>query len=360
MAISLYTAEQSRQIDRKALQMYKIPGYELMTRAAQASYSCLLKKWPKAKSLTVVCGVGNNAGDGFVLANLAFQDQKDVQVIFLGQKEQLKGDALQAYEDLIKSGFDSFTKTKDFQDRDVIVDAIFGTGLYRDVDGDFKEIISLINASETPVLAIDVPSGLNADTGSVMGQAVRADATVSFIVRKQGLYTADGPDYCGAIYFHDLKVPQEAYQEIEPNAQLLDFSEEISHLQKRKKNSNKGSFGKALILGGDIGMMGAVRLAGEAALRVGAGLVTICTHRDQSFQENPDRPELIIHADNQIDSLLQNATTVAVGPGLGQSAWSKAIYSKVIQTNLNLVVDADALNLLAKDPIQNKNWILAH
>ena len=334
--MNLYTSKKIRELDRLAIKHGKLSSYKLMCRAGEAAYRLLKKKWPKAKTIFVVCGLGNNAGDGLVVARLAREDGKQVFVQCLGNPKKLQGAAKEA---------------------DVIVDAIFGTGLDRTVEGDFAKAIQDINTSGKPVFSLDIPSGLSADTGAVLGCAVRASATITFIGHKQGLYTADGPDCSGDIHFDDLKVSRKIFDGVNSSAKILEF-DEIKKIPKRKKNSHKGNFGRVLIVGGDEGMVGATFLSGEAALRTGAGLVTLCVKNSPGFDKRQERPELIIHSSEKLESLLEEATVIAVGPGLGQSEQSKAILQKCLRTKKPLVVDADALNLLAKSRVKKENWIL--
>jgi NAD(P)H-hydrate epimerase len=243
---------------------------------------------------------------------------------------------------------------------DVIVDAIFGTGLARDASGLAAECIAAINAAGRAVVAVDVPSGLHADTGHVLGCAVRADLTVTFIGRKLGCHLAAGPDHTGEIVFDDLGVPLATYDDTHPALRLLDASVVTTALPRRERTAHKGRHGHVLVIGGAAGMGGAVRLAGEAALRAGAGLVTVAAH-PQSLQALTARPELMSVALGNAPDLehaLERATVIALGPGLGQSPWSMEVLRAALAAGKPLIVDADALNLLAAVPQRRDDWVL--
>ncbi|MEQ8938342.1 MAG: NAD(P)H-hydrate epimerase, partial [Gammaproteobacteria bacterium] len=255
----LYTAEHVRQLDRIAIDELKIPGYDLMQRAASFSNGCLKQHWPEARKILVVCGGGNNAGDGYVLARYAIEEGKQVQVGWLQDPEKLQGDASTAYRDLVESGckpepFDEYF----LNDADIVVDALLGTGLDRDVEGAMAAAINAINDSMLPVLSIDIPSGLHADTGRVMGTAVKADVSPSFIGLKQGMFTNNGEEYAGKILFNDLEVPEEAYRRLgQHDVTRLLLQDQLYLLEPRQRNAHKGEFGHVLVIGGDSGYVGA-------------------------------------------------------------------------------------------------------
>jgi NAD(P)H-hydrate epimerase len=359
---TLYTATQVRQFDRAVIQKHGIDGFTLMTRAAEAAHDVLVERWPKAHKIAVACGIGNNAGDGFVLARLAQSLGRFATVVAVGDVTRLQDDALQAFEFLQDSGVVVCEFGPGcFDEADIIVDALFGTGLDREATGRFAEAIAAINAAGRPVLAIDIPSGLNADTGAVWGTAVRADVTVTFIGLKRGLFTAAGPEHAGLVRFSDLKVPAAVFAEAVAAARRLDGRDLKAALPPRRRSAHKGDFGHVLVVGGDRGMAGAARLAAEAALRVGAGLVSIATHPSHAGDLLAGRPEIMcrgVEGPADIDALLTHATVVAVGPGLGTRPGGRGLVDAVLSSSLPLIVDADALNLLSERPIARKNWIL--
>lgn len=359
---ALYRAAQVRELDRLAIEAHSIPGYELMQRAGRAALEVLRRCWPRARRLTVLCGAGNNGGDGYVVARLARAEGLAVRVLTLADPAALQGDAAIAWQDWCAAGGATAPfGTEPLGDPEVVVDGLLGTGLQRPVEGAWLRAIEDINALGVPVLALDVPSGLSADTGAVLGAAVRAAETVTFIGLKQGLFTGSGPEHCGRIHFHDLEVPGEVYGAVAPSAERLDDHVLARHLGPRPRHAHKGHCGHVLVIGGDHGMAGAARLAGEAAARVGAGLVSVATRAEHAGALTAARPELMSHgieSPAQLTGLLQKATVVAVGPGLGQSAWARALLARVLESDRPLVVDADALNLLAREPLRRGRWIL--
>jgi NAD(P)H-hydrate epimerase len=358
LPINLYRSAQAREFDRIASQEHGIPGFELMSRAGAAVFQCIRHQWPNAQSIAVFCGGGNNAGDGYIVAGLALAVGLQVTVYSLTDPEQLNGDALSAYRNYSETqGATLPFQGDELIAADVIVDALLGTGLDRPVTGRYAQAIQRINQSSALVVAIDSPSGLNADTGSVMGCAVKAVCTVSFIALKQGLLTGQAADYCGEILYADLAVPAVVFQALTPSAVRV----VNAPLPRRNRCSHKGDYGHVLIVGGDSGYSGAARLAGIAALRVGAGLVSVATRSEHAEFMNLSQPELMCHgveSAEQLAVLLKKATVVVIGPGLGQSDWAKELFRAAINAQKPLVIDADGLNLLACAPLINSNWIL--
>lgn len=357
----LYTAAQVRELDRRAIEHFDLPGYELMTRAGHATLNALRRRWPDARSLVVCCGPGNNGGDGYVVARIARAQGLRVHALALTDPAALQGDARRACDEFVGSGGD----VEAWHSRlpaggDVIVDAMFGTGLTRAVSGTAAECIAAINSAGRPVVAVDIPSGLHADTGQVLGAAVSADLTVTFIGRKLGGHLAAGPDHLGDVVFDDLGVPAGTYAGMQPTLRLLDASTVQAALPRRARTAHKGLHGHVLVVGGAAGMGGAVRLAGEAALRAGAGLVTVAAH-PQSLPALAARPELMSVALANAGDLgvaLDRASVIALGPGLAQTSWSHAVFAAALDSGKPLVIDADALNLLAATPHRRDDWVL--
>ena len=358
---ALYLAEQVRELDRIAIQEFHIPGKILMQRAGEAVFRLICERWPEAEELAVICGVGNNAGDGFVVARLAKEIGLSVTVYQLGDAAKLQGDALtmaQAYRAIggVERPFQPLTGKCG-----VVVDAILGTGLERDVMGQWAEAIGHINSLSLPVVAVDIPSGLHSDTGRVLGVAVEADETISFIGLKQGMFTGVGPDCCGEIHFDSLAVPRDVYASVTPSANRIDWESQGHLIGPRRRTAHKGDAGHVLVIGGAPGFSGAARMAAEAAARTGAGLVTVATHPDHATVLNIGRPELMVQAVREgadLEPLLERATVVAIGPGLGHSEWGRSLFSVLRQASLPMVVDADALNLLSEQPLHRQDWVL--
>jgi NAD(P)H-hydrate epimerase len=358
---ALYRAEQVRALDRAAIQDHGIPGAALMERAGAAAYRLLRRRWPAARDVTVLCGVGNNAGDGYVVARLARGDGLAVRVLQLGDPAKLQGDAL-AMAEAWRAAGGALEPYRGLPERtDVIVDALLGTGLERDVEGQWAQAVDAANAHPAPVLAVDIPTGLHADTGRVLGTAVRAAATISFIGLKQGLFTGAGPDRCGEVHFDALQVPAVIYSREILSARRLDWGKQGEVLGPRRRGAHKGDHGHALVVGGAPGFSGAVRLAGEGALRAGAGLVTVATHPSHAALLNVGRPELMVRGVEgpaDLTPLLERATLVAIGPGLDRQEWGRGLLGAVLERDLPLVADADALSLLAGASARRDDWVL--
>lgn len=354
----LFSAAQVRELDRIAIEEYGIPGYELMSRAGRSVFERIEQLFPDVYSCSVVCGAGNNAGDGYIIARLALNAGLKVKVFSLADIAKLKGDALTACQSYIEAG-GSVTNYRlgDRFEADLLVDALLGTGLDRPVAGLYADAIESINRCTFPVIAVDIPSGLNADTGRVMGAAIKADLTVSFIGLKKGLFTGDAPEYCGKIYYSSLDVPETVFDKVGAAAKRIVHS----CLPKRHRCAHKGQNGRLLILGGELGYSGAVRMAGEAALRVGAGLVTIATRQEHAASLNITRPELMcrgVSESGQLDELIERADIIALGPGLGKSGWSRFVFETAIHADKPMVVDADGLNWLADYPSFGEHVVL--
>jgi NAD(P)H-hydrate epimerase len=358
---ALYRAAQVRELDRCAIEDHGISGAELMARAGRAAYGLLRSRWPQAEELVVLCGAGNNGGDGYVVARLALADGLRVRLLQLGDHERLRGAALEHAKAFREAGGEAEPFRGLPPHCDLVVDALLGTGLERPVEGLWAQAIDAVNAGRAPVLAIDIPSGLHADTGAVLGTAVRADATISFIGLKRGLFTGQGHDCCGAVHFDALEVPAVIYGREILSARRLAWERVCQGLPRRRRSAHKGDFGHVLVVGGAHGYSGAARLAGEGALRGGAGLVSVATDPDHAALLNLGRPELMcraVAAAADLDPLLARADVVAIGPGLGRGDWGRALFGRVRGLGVPLVVDADALGLLAADPARREDWVL--
>lgn len=357
----IYSTESVRRIDRKAIEA-GIAGYTLMQRAAEAALEAALREFPRARRWQLVCGGGNNAGDGYVLARLARARGIDLSVIALVDAASLAGDAARAAADYAEAGGVTapWKGTLD-PEAELLVDAILGSGLSRNVDGTFADAVNAINAHPARVLALDVPSGISSDTGKVLGTAVHADHTITFVGLKAGLFLARAADYTGRLSFAGLGVPSACREGETPRMRVADSRAIARELAPRRRSAHKNDFGHLLVVGGGSGMPGAIRLAGEGALRAGAGLVTIATHPANCVTVMSGRPELMCHAvEDRADlaRLLMRASTVAVGPGLGTDDWAAGVLEEALQAGLPAVLDADALNLLAGRPARRDDWIL--
>lgn len=360
-----YRAAQVRDLDRRAIDEYGIRGLTLMQRAAAAALRELRWRWPGARRLAVVCGPGNNGGDGLLLAVQAKAAGLEPRVLMLGEPSKLKGDAAQACKDLQEAGLSIQPfHVSGLDDSDVIVDALLGIGLGRPVEGEYLKVIQAINALHANgrhVLALDIPSGLDADRGVALGAAIEADVTVCFVGLKLGLLTGAGPHHTGRLVFSGLEVPAPVYEGSTPAAMRITQEQRQACLPVRRRDAHKGDHGHVLLAGGDVGMSGAIRLAAEACLRAGAGLVSVATRAAHAGLITQSRPELMCHGIEQMSDIAElstRASAIAVGPGLGQGEWGQAVCKALLASSVPLVLDADGLNLLAQDPRQRGNWIL--
>lgn len=364
----LYTACQSKKIDEMIIAA-GTPGIVLMKRAARAALDILLENWPDPEMITVFCGSGNNGGDGYLLAALAAEQQIPVTLYSVSTQSNLTADAMRAAQYAVDAGVTCTVWQSTLNvmpTTGVVVDALLGTGIHGVPRGVFIEMIQCINESELPVLALDVPSGLDADTGFALGDVVYADITVTFITRKRGLYTAHAPDACGWVEYAGLQLDDALQHYNSSECVDLDLDELLEqHLPPRLRSAHKGLFGHVMIVGGDSGMGGAVLLAAEAAARVGSGLTSAATRPEHVGALLARRPEIMVSgvtSGQALESLLEKPSVVVVGPGMGKSAWSEQMLQQSTLCGLPLVLDADGLNLLADGRVvrekYRENWVL--
>jgi len=361
LPVEVYSAAQVRAMDRHAIESAGIPGYTLMQRAGAAALASLRRAWPEARRIAIACGAGNNGGDGYVLARLARAAGLEVAVAALVDPARLSGDGARAFADFAAAGgrHAPFSKRL-FGKAALVVDALLGTGLDRPVDGEMRECIEAVNACGLPVLALDIPSGLDADSGSVRGAAIAASRTITFVGLKSGLYLGAARERVGTLEFAGLGVPAAARAGVTPVLRRMDVGLLAAALPKRGRLAHKGEHGRVLVVGGHA-MAGAARLAGEAALRTGAGLVAVATTPAAAAAIVGRRPELICHAATtavKLRPLLKAADAVAIGPGLGLDRRAKLLLDATLAAGKPCVVDADAITLAAARPRRRDHWIL--
>ena len=344
----IYRTVEIRQIERDFLAMN--PGVSLMERAGLAAAEQARTLLGDGYRVLVVCGPGNNGGDGLVAARHLRAWGYRVATVLFGEPAKFSNDAGTAHRQLLAGGATIASDMPEAGDWDLIVDALFGSGLARPVSGQLAEVIGRINASGAKILSLDIPSGLDSDTGGVRGTAVRATETITFIGLKPGLLTADAKDYCGRISVALLDI--DAGHLPEAAGRLLDQATVASYLPRRRANSHKGSYGSVGILGGADGMQGAVALAGRAALKLGAGRVYAGTLTKFSAGYDAVQPELMWRTAEELLGL-NHLTALVAGPGLGQTGAARVLLAKAVETSLPLLLDADALNLVAShEPLQ--------
>jgi NAD(P)H-hydrate epimerase len=361
---SIYSAAQVRALDEYEIEKRRVPGYTLMSRAAEAALRLLRARWPQARRVAVVCGAGNNGGDGYVLARLAQEVGLDTLVLAATPPDRLGGDARRAQEEWLAAGGRAHPFAADaLPGSDVIVDGLLGSGFRPPLRPETLAVIRAVNAARRPVLALDIPSGVDADSGAVAEEAVRAELTLCFVGLKSGLFLGAGPEHAGVVLLDDLGVVAPAIPQFAPLMRRIDEAEIAAALPRRAREAHKGSSGRVLVVGGGAGMPGALRLAGIAALRAGAGLVTVAGHPDNLTAVTAAHPELIYlpsAAGGLPDEAIHAASVVAIGPGLGTGEWAQRLFAQFLRLARGpAVLDADALNLLAQERVRLRaDWII--
>ena len=346
---ALYATAALRMLERRARTQAGIAEDTLMRRAGQAGWRCLLRHWPEAQRILVLAGPGNNGGDGWVLAQHARESGRDVCVLTVTEdapRTPLAREMADAYR---QAGGRSTVFDGALPETEVVVDALFGIGLKHAPEGDARRLIEAANARGLPILALDVPSGVDADNGAVLGVAIRATRTLQFIAEHVGLTTGAALDHVGVAMLASLEVPAACFDGVEPAAVRLP----APRWPRRPRDSHKGRFGHVLAVGGEHGMGGAIVIAAEAALRSGAGRVSVATRAAQVAALLVRRPEAMGHALDDpaaLRPLLADADALVVGPGLGQGAWGRGLFAAAMDGGQPCVVDADALGLLAEAP----------
>lgn len=354
-AAALFSVAAVREVEARALAGLG-DSAKLMQRAGQGAWRVVLQRWPATQSLLVVCGPGNNGGDGYVLAHHARQAGRQVQVVRLPGHLPGTGPARLACATYLAGG----GTVVEFEDAlpatELVVDALFGIGLTRPPDPLAAALIRAINRHPAPVLALDVPSGVDSATGAVAGDAVDAACTLEFIASKAGLRTGAARDHVGKLQRSCLGLDDGLFDAITPMAERLQAIDLQRWLPPRRRDSHKGRNGRVLCIGGEHGHGGAIMLAAEAALRSGAGLVDVVTRSAHVAALLARLPEAMVHghaddADALDSHFLASANVVMAGPGLGQGDWARALLQQVLQSPKPLVLDADALNLIAKQSL---------
>ncbi len=359
--IPVLTREQSRQLDRDVIEGAGVPSVILMENAGRGAADVILQQFPTARGLLVVCGNGNNGGDGFVVARRWLTMGRQVVVCLFDAGEKLSPEAtvmLDAYRAVggCVIGDEDETWGHALSQSDVIVDALFGTGLTRQLQGVHAEMVHRINGAGKPVVALDLPSGLDADTGQVLGECVRATLTVTFGCAKRGCFTFGGAQLSGRVCTVDIGVPLPTAGSGERLAFAITREYVERTLRGRPTVGHKGQAGHVVVIGGSMGTLGAARLAAHGAFRAGAGVVTVATHADAAQALGSESWEVMVRAvgpdfSRDLGDWLGKATSVVFGPGLGVSAITRDWLRNVLTTFRGLVVlDADGLTLLSEMP----------
>lgn len=353
----IYTGSAVKEIDSIAIQQYDYKGFELMTLAGEKAFHRIAQRFSKPASMLVLCGSGNNGGDGYITAASALEAGWKVNLIACGEPKS--ADACSAAERFLSAGgvSASVDELADEADYQVVVDALLGVGIEGAPRDEFAKLIDKANALSAYKFAVDVPSGINADTGAAYTPCFQADETMTYIAPKLGLMTGPAVDFVGELSIEDLGVSQKVRSQISACASLL----EAPKAHARPRDSHKGSFGHVVIAGGDNGMLGAALLAGRAALRSGSGKVHILStdqHLDQAALSTPELMSAVFEEQNL--KLAKSADALAIGPGLGLNDWGKRVFNGLIELDKPMVIDADSLSLLAgtAQGSRNANWVL--
>ncbi|MBE9575042.1 MAG: NAD(P)H-hydrate dehydratase [Proteobacteria bacterium] len=360
------TVAEMRNLDKGAIETFGIPDLILMENAGQAVYFVINNEFGiEGKRFTIFCGVGNNGGDGFVVARKLHSMGGQVKVFLLGDKGKLTGCAKDNFDMISALSIDihEFSSLEQAQfsvsHSDAIVDAVFGTGLTREVGGIYREVIELINQSQKTVFSIDIPSGVNGDTGQVMGCAVRADYTVTFGLPKRGNLLFPGFDLCGKLYVTHISFPPSHYNadtiRVETNDPLP--------LPQRGKDTHKGSYGKVLFIAGSSNYLGAPYFSALSFLKAGGGLSYLASPESiTNFlatkgseivfvpQEQTDNGSLSLKAKNQLLEFSDTVDMVIMGPGLSLHEETQQLVRELAQEiKKPLVIDGDGITAVSKD-----------
>jgi len=368
--VKLVTAAEMRELDRRAIKEYGIPGIVLMENAARGVVSRMVHAWGgvSGRRYVVFCGKGNNGGDGLAIARHLHNMGAKVAVMLFA--EEMKGDAGTNLGSARKMGLDMKTVSQNLRKErtivahaDAVVDAIFGTGLASEVGGQYKKVIDMINACARRVVSVDIPSGVDSDKGRIMGAAVRADMTVTFGLPKRGLYLYPGAQMAGDVHVADIGIPRQALESAPVKAALLSHANVSGLLPARKQDSHKGTFGHLFILAGSAGKTGAAVLSAMAALRSGAGLVTLGVPESLNdvFEEKlteamtiplPETDERTLSPKGleAVLEALRGKTALVLGPGISTNSGTARLVSELLpEVEVPMLIDADGLNILSID-----------
>ena len=368
----IVTASEMQEMDRQTIESFGIPGRVLMENAGRGATRMLLDQFDGItnKRIGVIAGRGNNGGDGFVIARYLSQKGIDITVYLLSEKARIKGDAAANLKLLSPLNIpviempdqQSFPAHKTgMLHREIWIDAILGTGLKSDVKGYFKQVIDFINGLNKPVFSVDIPSGLNSDTGQVCGTCVRACATATFAFAKTGHLFYPGADHTGNLEIIDIGIPDHIAKNVRPKQHLLTPEMITAAFEPRPSAAHKGTTGHVLVVSGSPGKTGAAAMTAMSAIRAGAGLVTLAIPEslnpvletqvlEAMTYPLPETENGIIGESsfNKIMDLISGKKCLAIGPGLGEAAETKKLIHQIIKENpVTIVIDADGLNNLA-------------
>jgi NAD(P)H-hydrate epimerase len=363
---SLFRAEAVRELDDLAIRALKISPFELMQRAASSILNELVEEYGVPTLLHVFCGSVNNGGDAYIVASMAAEKNIPVRIYEIGEPKK-RSEATKLARSLCTEGspeFLEFSPSCNLSEG-IIVDGLLGTGFKGELNKSFDKVIQSINSCSLPILSIDIPSGLCSNTGAVSSIATRADLTVTFIGAKQGLFTGRGPEFSGDVIFDSLDVPKSVFEEKNPSAELLSLEQLLELMPDAGSSAHKHNRGHCMTIGGDLGTGGACLLAAQASLIIGSGLSSLATRPEHVSASLVRQPEIMacgVLSGQELEPLLLKPSVLVIGPGLGRSSWSEQMLQKAMATDLPLVVDADALNILADGRVvsdfSSRSWVI--
>ncbi|MCL1633279.1 NAD(P)H-hydrate dehydratase [Luteimonas sp. SX5] len=359
--LALYGIDGVRKIEAQATAALGDDGFALMARAGEAAWRYLLRHWPQAQRIVVACGPGNNGGDGYVLARHALASGRAVRVVRARGHAPRSELCRRASAEFAAAGGNVEIFEHAIGPADAVVDAIFGIGFSREPDAETAALIAAIGRTGASVLSLDVPSGVDADRGATPGAAIVAARTLQFMAAHAGLYTGDALDHAGVADLDGLGVEAAAFAGVGEMARLAVRSDLSRWLKPRPRNSHKGGNGHVLCVGGDEGMGGAIALCAEAALRCGAGLVSVASRASHASAMLARRPEIMargVQTRDDLRTLIERADVIALGPGLGKQTWGRDLFGAALDSGKPCVIDADALNLLAAAPRASAQAVL--
>ncbi len=359
--MKLHTSQETKKIDALAIRETEHTGYSLMQTAAEFSLDVLMNEFDNTDEVIVFCAKGKNSGDGFLVANYAKEFGLSSTIVLCNPAKELKGVSKKAFQEAKNNGVkivsvDSLPKLK-ISPKAVLVDALIGTGLKGELRNNIKKTILSINklGFRYPVVSLDIPSGVCSDSGVANDPSVIADITCTFVAQKRGCFTSEGRALSGHIFYSDLDIPKRIFPKVSCSSHIINMEDHINKIILRDENSHKGAFGHAFVVGGNKGFGGAAILAAKAAAFSGAGLIGLGTrpeHLEASLLSCPEVMTVGIDSGQDIEEYLEKPNVIAIGPGLGQTAWSEQLLQRVFweanRRKITVVMDADALNLLTK------------
>lgn len=349
----LFGGQEMKSWEKQAMEVYHVPSLLLMEQAAAAVIRELLEGGYDLHRVLIICGTGNNGGDGLAAARMLHTDGIRTEVLLIGEKERMTEETHTQYE-MYEAFSGKFVTMPDYREYTVIVDAFLGIGCSRELTGAAKEMVEAVNETKARVVAVDLPSGISADSGKLCGCAVKADTTVTFFAEKLGMALYPGREYCGEVRVIPLGIPK---SNMEACSAITYGAEDLRRLPKRKPVSHKGTYGKALVIAGSEKISGAAYLSAAGAYRIGAGLVKIYTPKENLFAMQTLLPEALLETYDRkapdtaaLLACMEWADVIVIGPGFGTDLAAEKLFRTVMgESRVPVVIDADGLNLAAKD-----------